>query len=679
MMYIKALFYLCVVTVLSVVIAACSGSSDETANANTLEESGEQTVANVTRGKLYYENKLCYACHGNRARGGPSGIAIYEKTASDIMVAIESQMVHSGIPMKQLDAMDLAMFLADPVDVEPLTMDAFSQPEVCAICHPRQYQQWQGSMMRYGAISPVFSALELFANKLPGPGHPEGGNVMARLPAYKDLSGNVDPDRQGDLFCQSCHNPIDAARPYPDPDLVFEQVPSGQNPFPVMRGPEDTTPNVVRPLADYATPLGKNGISCDFCHQVTGPSDDVVLPAREGDGIANVSLRFEGGIGKQGPNFELMPNPLHGSVRNTYLSSSDFCGGCHDVRIPVDDQGTAEPDAMRLENLFTEWQQGPYGPAPNGNDTSCQDCHMSLFPSTPPGNYPQDIVSVFPSPDMNIKRRVSTHYFTGVDVALIEAYPGQEPQGFDSQGMPIGQIDRRAALLKAAASMELRAPASIRTSEVLTVTVDVRNKSAGHNIPSGFSQERQMWVELHVTDARGIDIYKSGHLVDSAHPETGEFAPDGSLHDEDLQDVVVTLDPVLGNTVEIVNGADYNRRKLGINKGLVNFANEFVSYDDATGREVEEFLPFAAEHMNNSNSIPPLQTRSNQYDIQLPAGITGPVTVRARLLFRAFPPRFLRFLAQRTAEFNLIDEALVDRNKIVEMVGPITTSVTLIQ
>ncbi|KPJ95286.1 MAG: hypothetical protein AMJ55_04195 [Gammaproteobacteria bacterium SG8_15] len=233
-------------------------------------------------------------------------------------------------------------------------------------------------------------------------------------------------------------------------------------------------------------------------------------------------------------------------------------------------------------------------------------------------------------------------------------------------------------MLKAAATMNVNVPESVTAGAVLPIAVDVTNVGAGHNIPSGFSQERQMWIELIVTDANGGEVYKSGYLIDSAHPETGEMTPDGSLDDEDLQNYTVTLDPVVGNNIGMTHGPDYNQRHDGVNLGLVNFGNEFISYDDTTGEEVEEFLPFAAEHMNNSISIPPLETRTNTYDVPLPADVEGPITIRARLLFRAFPPRFLRFLAEQTAEFDLIDEALVDRNKIVEMVGPKTVTVIVI-
>ena len=652
-------------------LSACDGKVEDSPQGSSQITGAGTDPGTIAAGAILFQNKLCFACHGNDASGGASGIAIAGKTASQIMNTMASQLVHSGIVLGEQEANLITAFLVAPTTVSAPAAVDFSQPEVCATCHPRQFKEWEGSMMRYGAISPVFAALELFLNKMPSAAHPEGTLAAGRLPTLTDPNtGEIIPDRPGDLLCQSCHNPIDAARPYPAPGLSIFEIDSNENPFPVMHAENDSTPNNVRPLRDFATPLGRNGISCDFCHQVTGPNFDVVPPVRSGDGIANVSINFQGGIAKQGVLGATRPNPIHTTVINSYLTTSDFCGGCHDVRLGKDDQGTPEADAQRLENLFTEWQQGPYGPAPNGNNTTCQDCHMSIYPWAPPGFYPMNIVSVYPTPSANIRRQVSTHNFTGVDVALIDDYPGQEPAGTNGYGLPIGQIDRRDALLKAAATMQVNAPASIAAGGILSVAVGVTNVGAGHNIPSGFSQERQMWIELTVTDGNGADIYKSGYLVDSAHAETGELIPDGSLDDEDLQNYSVTLDPVTGKNVELIHGPDYNERSSGVNLGLVNFGNEFISYDDTTGEEVEEFLPFAAEHMNNNISIPPLQTHTNTYDIQLPAGVQGPVTVRARLLFRAFPPRFLRFLAQQTEQFNLIDEAMVDRNRIVEMVGP---------
>jgi hypothetical protein len=257
-------------------------------------------------------------------------------------------------------------------------------------------------------------------------------------------------------------------------------------------------------------------------------------------------------------------------------------------------------------------------------------------------------------------RRVSTHYFTGVDVALID-FPGQTDPGLDSHGLPIGQARRREDLLRAACAVDLELPESAQAGAVLPIDVAITNGGAGHNVPTGFSQERQMWIELTVTDAVAGVVYRSGHLVDRAHPETGEVGPDGDLDDEDLENWVGTIDPWTLEA-DLVEGADHDHRPAE-NLGLVNFGNEFLRVA-AHGAE-EVFMPFLANAMDNSHSIPPLATKRVRYDVPLPTSVQGPLGVSVRLRFRAFPPRFLRALAR--ARPDLLSEVEVDRNRVVEM------------
>lgn len=124
-------------------------------------------------------------------------------------------------------------------------------------------------------------------------------------------------------------------------------------------------------------------------------------------------------------------------MQDGYLKTSEFCGTCHDVRTPPDarlaegvDPVTKEP-FQRLENLFTEWKNGPYGPINNtvGGVVSCQDCHMDLGPPAPAGSYAEGETTVYPRPRYVTEReQVSTHYFTGIDIALVD-FPGQAGPG----------------------------------------------------------------------------------------------------------------------------------------------------------------------------------------------------------------------------------------------------------
>ncbi len=471
-------------------------------------------------------------------------------------------------------------------------------------------------MMAYAARSPVFNALEVEGNELTGGAFNADGGDQA-------------------LLCQRCHSPIGIAR--------------GE--LPTFEEAAD------RPSREFLGEVALHGLSCDFCHQVVH-ADLEASPL--GDGIANASFLLAASDVKYGPFGDAIVSARHQTAKSDYLRSSQFCGTCHDVRLQGEDARTGEP-FLRLENAFTEWQGGPYATTTNpfGRVVTCQDCHMSMYPYEPPGTYPTDTaVDIEGAP----LREVSTHYFTGVDIAFIDGFPGQDSAGLDTHGLPIGQKDRRRDLLRSACDFELTVPASVAPGEMLSLTVDVTNVGAGHNVPTGFSQERQMWIELIVTDATGRMLYESGYLVDSAHPETGEHAADGNLEDEDLQNLVGTLDP---ETLEadLEHGSDHNERPEA-NRGLMNFGNEFMRVN-AEGEAEEVFSPFLANHMNNGHSIAPLAKVAVPYDIDVPADAGFPIDVRARLRFRPFPPRFLRALAQARPE--LVNEAIVDKNRIIDM------------
>ena len=490
---------------------------------------------------------------------------------------------------------------------------SFIGPEQCANCHPRQYAEWQGSMMAYGAISPVFNALEAAGNSMTG--------------------GAFAADGESALFCQGCHAPISVA---------LQEYPT----YAEAGG---------RPSRDFLGEVGRHGLSCDFCHQVAHADFDA---SPLGDGIANASFVLRPGQTKYGPFEDPVTTPFHEVQQSDYLRSSQFCGSCHDVRLPPTDMVTQEP-FLRLENLFTEWEQGPYATAanPHGRVVTCQDCHMSAYPYSPPGTYFMDRASSYGDAPV---RSVSTHYFTGVDIAFID-FPGQAPQGVDSHGLPIGQQERRRDLLRAACTIEIAVDDAAAAPGVVPITVGVTNVGAGHNVPSGFSQEREIWIELIVTDADGEVVYESGYVVDRAHPETGENALDGRLNDEDLEEFHAEIDP-LTMEAEIEIGPDHNQRPAR-NLGLRNFGNEFRRI--GIERDDEVLSPFLANHMDNTHSIPPLETIWTRYDVPVAESARGPLHIAARLRFRAFPPHFLRTLAR--ARPDLVDEALIDRNRIVDM------------
>ena len=105
--------------------------------------------------------------------------------------------------------------------------------------------------------------------------------------------------------------------------------------------------------------LGAQGINCDVCHDITAPDLDR-SPNR--DGLANSSFELIPTISKIGPF--LFPAPVKDNFHFAssdpdqigYLRSSDFCGSCHDVRVPGDGSGSLTHREISLNPEQSERQ-----------------------------------------------------------------------------------------------------------------------------------------------------------------------------------------------------------------------------------------------------------------------------------------------------------------------------------
>ncbi len=508
---------------------------------------------------------------------------------------------------------------------------------------------------------------------------------------------------------------------------------------------EDTTGRQVLPR-DFGgmpppgarTSLAGYGVNCDFCHNLAGGPD--FERSLQGDGFANATLQLLYSTFKVGPFKGAMPvrGNFHQSTnrdeRINYIRSPMLCNACHDVRVPTPD--IVSPDSnrlspnmghFRLENLSTEWAIGPYNdPSANpfGQVVRCQDCHMSLYPYAGDSTYPvrdqatgETLMIEGPTPGVfpiNFaavpaistpagiplpRRKVVTHYFTGIDVPLLyddelktflgADYPSVAEPGFDEYGIPLALETRRYDVARAAVRIDLdRTDTSARLGEPFNVIVRAVALT-GHHLPAGFSQERGVWVQLTVTarqrDSSGeVVLYQSGYLVDKPHPETSELAPDGNFHDEDQEHIEAVVNPFTHDNEVFHLGPDdgpHARIFEGRREGLVFFRNELVRIygpgalpdgrvtripgsnrrhprSNVELRNVMEEETFSAGQTNfvdNWRALPPLYPRSYTYEIHLPSAqqlerlgypVEGSLRVTARVHFQHFPPLFLRFLAR---------------------------------
>jgi len=91
---------------------------------------------------------------------------------------------------------------------------------------------------------------------------------------------------------------------------------------------------------------------------------------------------------------------------------------------------------------------------------------------------------------------VSTHYFAGANVTMSRHFGSPE------------MAERARAMLRSAATIEfLRPPQRLEPGARAEVQVKVSNVGAGHKLPTGFPEGREVWIDFRVLDAHGSTLY----------------------------------------------------------------------------------------------------------------------------------------------------------------------------
>jgi hypothetical protein len=191
----------------------------------------------------------------------------------------------------------------------------FTEPEVCAGCHPQQYDEWNGSVHALALQDPIYQG-EL--NK----GFKAVGHEITRQ-------------------CEGCHSPA---------GMVTGEI----------KGPG------LKGLGRMALA----GVSCDICHSISGVTH-LQTPSREpenGSFILSPGIDSKEGVKlvKRGP---FKPSPecgggFHECAESPLHTQADLCASCHQVY--------HHESHFPLESTYLEWKHGPYAQ----KNIHCQDCHM---------------------------------------------------------------------------------------------------------------------------------------------------------------------------------------------------------------------------------------------------------------------------------------------------------------
>lgn len=188
------------------------------------------------------------------------------------------------------------------------------------------------------------------------------------------------------------------------------------------------------------------------------------------------------------------------------------------------------------------------------------------------------------------QRTLHSHTFVGADLALID-FPEKAEQ-----------FQLVTAMLQSALTMNVSVPGSATAGGQLDISVDITNDKTGHNVPSGVPFNRQVWLSILVRDNSQNIVYSSGQL--DANLDLMDDHSEFAARDTDLFNAQATM----------------YRADSSLAAGTWDVA-----------------------YMTNP-SIEPGETRTVDYTIPVPPGLTGNLSVDVTLRFRSFPPYLFRSL-----------------------------------
>jgi len=301
--------------------------------------------------------------------------------------------------------------------------------------------------------------------------------------------------------------------------------------------------------------LADEAVTCDLCHTIVGFAGETPF---------NFNWQSEPGNTKYG-NREGLESPHHKTVRSEFLSTGEFCGTCHNEASPWD---------VWVKSTHLEWAAGPYA----AEGVPCQDCHMPPAPGRS-AKMGSEIL-----PDLR------HHFFHGAHV--------------------LSKITGVVEIIMWPDVDELV------PGEPMRLSVALFNQKAGHKVPTGSVEDRQLWLEVEAVDADGT-VY---HLPVDRKGFEGEehFITSNELAYQDL-----------GEPLDLPDFA-------GLPRDDTPFEGDRIftlPYFDEQGRRT--IMQWNTASQGVDYRIGPRETKIETYTWTLPDDIAlGSITFRATLKFR---------------------------------------------
>jgi Flp pilus assembly protein TadD len=357
---------------------------------------------------------------------------------------------------------------------------------------------------------------------------------------------------------------------------------SCHNPIGVLAGALDKHATVDRSL-------DRDGLTCATCHSIQRV-DSKVGNGGFVMGVPSVLVDEQGNrIPGVVPDAEILAHLDRHSkaVMQDIYHTPEFCEACHKANLPP---GLNDYKWIRAFTAYDEWQNSKFSKRNpltfyTADFTPCQGCHMKRAPNTLPEPGAKD--GTFVSHRW-LAGNTAVPFYYGFDEQLnktIEFLRTGNYLNVDIFALKIGDSEQLIAPLGTV-------PFTLRPGDRVEALVVIQNKMIGHSLIPEVRDLYEAWTQFTATDASGKVIYNSGFLK-----------PDGML------------DP-----------------------GAHSFTNRPVN---VVGNFVDNHMVWTIHSVAYDNSIQSGRSALVRYQFHLPAGLRGPLTIRAQVNYRHLRQSYL--------------------------------------
>jgi len=313
-------------------------------------------------------------------------------------------------------------------------------------------------------------------------------NLTSANPYYMVSEALAEQDMGKDFrqWCMSCHNPS---------AVTTKQEASSHNMdgnFLANEMFEKDGQRLIKDFKDHGNFRLEEGVSCIACHRIQkadqrgNASYSLNLKQRKKYSFEDSKSEFAQYLSQKFINSK--PQAHKDSYSNDLYKDSKYCASCHNEFIPSHKNLDKKYMGKAIVTTYDEWEKSPFNnPKDPSKHKTCIDCHMTNMNDK--GFSPLKGRSTTGG---KIKKDIKVHYFSGANHFL----SGLKSKEHEKQTI---------ALLKTSAKLDMDFENNI-------LKVGVKNVGAGHHLPTGVADFRQLWLDITIEDRNKNIIFTSGKL-----------------------------------------------------------------------------------------------------------------------------------------------------------------------